>query len=285
MKFQHLFFISILLFSWHQLILFSGGGGVFVALTEEKSLTEIFSNDVVAPHIALAEEESQEFLQEPEISRDVCGDFYCYSGEEFVGMFDEFEEMVSSNIRNKYVYNHPTADPHIQDIAEDRGYTKRTFAIEDDLVWLSGKQTLPVVKENFLAMREEMLELGMEIRFVSGYRSSTQQRFLFSKKVGPISLEQVDDGVHDSRINTALEISALPGYSKHHSGYAFDVGCGTAKLEYQFAETPCYEWMSENNFENAKRYGFIPSYPNNVDKIGPNPEPWEFVYVGVENID
>jgi len=29
-----------------------------------------------------------------------------------------------------------------------------------------------------------------------------------------------------------------------------------------------------------KRFGFIPSYPENSGKQGPEPEPWEYVWVG-----
>src|SRR5690606_25521512 len=38
------------------------------------------------------------------------------------------------------------------------------------------------------------------------------------------------------------------------------------------------------NYANAKRFGFIPSYPPDGGKQGPEPEPWEFVWVGVEVI-
>jgi hypothetical protein len=290
MTFRNLFFISILLFSWHQLILFSGGEGFFVTLLGQDSFQKIQSKNVVAPSVALAEDNSEPVVREPELEpepesvQEKCGDYNCYTGEEFVEIFNLFEDSIDQTTRGKYVYNHPEADPYIQKIAEDRGYEKRTFADEDRLVWYEGKQTYPEVRDSFAAMKEEMAESGMHIHFVSGYRSSTHQRQLFSKKVGAIDLSRVKDGLYDTQIDNALKLSALPGYSKHHSGYAVDVGCGTSKLVFQFAETPCYEWMSENNFENAKRFGFIPSYPYETPNIGPNPEPWEFVYVGTENL-
>ena len=40
-----------------------------------------------------------------------------------------------------------------------------------------------------------------------------------------------------------------------------------------------------DNFYNAKRFGFIPSYPDDLNAQGPNPEPWEFVWVGVDLIE
>ena len=39
--------------------------------------------------------------------------------------------------------------------------------------------------------------------------------------------------------------------------------------------------MAANNFAEAKRHGFVPSYPAGAGPQGPRPEPWEFVYVGV----
>ena len=285
MKFRHVFLILIVFFSWHQLILHAEGDGlVTLGVSENKFRPQ----KVVAPALALADEETQEVNivsdSEPEPPRETCGEFYCYTGQEFIELFDKFEETTGQEIRDKYVYNHAAADPYIQNIAENRGYEKRTFADEDRLVWYAGKQTHPEVRDSFVAMKEEMAALDMDIHFVSGYRSSTHQRQLFSGKVGPITMSQVPDGVYDIKIDNALKLSALPGYSKHHTGFAVDVGCGTSKLVFQFAETSCYEWMSANNFENAKRHGFIPSYPYNTPNIGPNPEPWEFVYVGTENL-
>ena len=89
-------------------------------------------------------------------------------------------------------------------------------------------------------------------------------------------------GIYDEKINEVLTVSSIPGYSKHHSGYAADFGCGNDYLVYSFAETECYEWLSADNFKNSRMYGFIPSYPNNGGVQGPDPEPWEFVWVGSE---
>ena len=42
--------------------------------------------------------------------------------------------------------------------------------------------------------------------------------------------------------------------------------------------------MSADNYAAAKVFGFVPSYPVGATAIGPDPEPWEFTYVGVHNI-
>ena len=51
-----------------------------------------------------------------------------------------------------------------------------------------------------------------------------------------------------------------------------------------FAATPAYSWLSDNGFANARAHGWLPSYPDGVANLGPNPEVWEFVWVGTTNI-
>ncbi len=40
-------------------------------------------------------------------------------------------------------------------------------------------------------------------------------------------------------------------------------------------------WLRADDFAVAKRHGFVPSYPRGSAPQGPQPEPWEFVHVGV----
>lgn len=217
--------------------------------------------------------------------RTECHPYKCYDDASFVEEYNIFEdEKADLEWKNKYILNNFSADTHIQDIAKLRGYQKRPFAYEDDLVPFRGKKTRAALRDDYLSLEKEMADQDMKIHFVSGYRSSTQQRNIFKSKLGSLSLSKISKGVYDDRINSVLKISALPAYSKHHSGYAVDFGCGTNRLVFKFAETKCYQYLSENNFENAKRFGFIPSYPENAGLIGPDPEPWEFVWVGEERL-
>ena len=41
-------------------------------------------------------------------------------------------------------------------------------------------------------------------------------------------------------------------------------------------------WLSKNNYYNAKRFGFIPSYPPDGAGQDPDSEAWEYVFVGIE---
>ena len=103
---------------------------------------------------------------------------------------------------------------------------------------------------------------------------------MFTEKLDIDNPQEILDGVHDALLDNVLSRSAVPGFSKHHSGYAVDFGCGDNRLVFSFATTPCYQWLSADNFRNARRHGFIPSYPEGDLKQGPNPEPWEYVWIG-----
>lgn len=71
--------------------------------------------------------------------------------------------------------------------------------------------------------------------------------------------------------------------SKHHGGYAIDFRYPDG-IYGSFRWSPGIAWLAKDNFAAAKRNGFIPSYPDDVGDQGPNPEPWEFVWVGADLI-
>jgi hypothetical protein len=206
-----------------------------------------------------------------------------YSGIEFLDVYDTFEQNQNLDFLTKYIYNIKDVDAYIIQKAHNRGYTQRGFAKNDDIINFENIQTRPEVKTAYTLMRNEMLKKGIRLHFVSGYRSSSSQRNIFIQKMEMINPLEILTGIHDQRLDAVLSRSAIPAYSKHHSGYAADFGCGNDYLVFSFAETPCYDWLSANNFAHARKYGFIPSYPDGVYSQGPNPEPWEYVWVGVEN--
>lgn len=214
----------------------------------------------------------------------MCGTFPCYTPLEFLELYNHFERSGTLSFLTKYIYNIPEVDSYIKAKAEARGYQQRGFADETELISFEGTKTRPEVKNAYINMRNEMLEEGIRLHFVSAYRSSTHQRRIFTNKINIANPRDILTGAHDAKIDEILIVSSIPGYSKHHSGYAVDFGCGNDYLVYSFNETECYAWLSENNFENAKRFGFIPSYPEGVESQGPNPEPWEYVWVGSDYI-
>jgi zinc D-Ala-D-Ala carboxypeptidase len=109
---------------------------------------------------------------------------------------------------------------------------------------------------------------GVSIVPLSAFRSLQDQKELFFE-------------VKKERVQTAQEragVSAPPGYSEHHTGYAIDVGDGNTpavNLSPDFETTPSFKWLQAN----APRFSFEISFPkDNVQ--GVSYEPWHWRYVG-----
>ena len=102
----------------------------------------------------------------------------------------------------------------------------------------------------------------------SGFRTFAQQRTLFNAQVAKKGSPEA-----------AAKISAPPGYSEHHTGYAIDLTDGNfpqnQDISPAFAATPTYQWL----LKNAARYGFELSFPENNSQ-GISFEPWHWRYVG-----
>ncbi len=124
----------------------------------------------------------------------------------------------------------------------------------------------------------------MKLNLVAAYRSNADARNLFLSRLNEyrIDIPQIANGTYDKQINDLLRTTAIPGYSRHHTGYTVDIGCNDQTLAV-FKNTPCFEWLSADNYKNAKLYGWIPSYPEGAGQQGPDPEPWEYVWVGTNS--
>jgi LAS superfamily LD-carboxypeptidase LdcB len=128
----------------------------------------------------------------------------------------------------------------------------------------------PQAAEAWTALREEARDAGMGFTVSSAYRSPESQRAQFLSRL---------DGTSTEAIEEALTWYSIPGTSKHHGGYALDFRYPDGTFG-AFRSTPDYAWLAADNFAVPKRHGLIPSYPDDVAAQGPNPEPWEFVWVG-----
>lgn len=195
---------------------------------------------------------------------------------------------IADTVRYQHVEETPTApfitndaavDAYLQQKAEARGYQLRYQANESRLIALQGKRLQPEAAERLQALQAAAKKEGMNITFVSGYRSIADQRRIVVNKLGTFNREDLLAGKLDAQIESILVVSSLPGYSKHHTGYTVDLACGNTDLSNAFMQTKCYEWLSQDNFKNARAYNFIPSYPVGVERQGPDPESWEFVWV------
>lgn len=164
-------------------------------------------------------------------------------------------------------------DAHIRSLGEARGYERRLEPL-GPLVVADGRWLQQDAALAWEQLQAAAAAAGHSISLTSAYRSADHQRTIWLDRM---------TGTSDEALDTLMHTVAVPGYSKHHTGYAIDLRSGSAVL-HDFALTAAYEWLSADNFANAIAYGWLPSYPAGVDNLGPNPEPWEFVWVGLDNM-
>ncbi len=105
------------------------------------------------------------------------------------------------------------------------------------------------------------------LRAISCFRSIKTQDYLFygiAKKRGQTPEERA-------------KVSAPPGHSEHHTGYAIDFGDKDRKtdLSESFGASPAGQWLLAHGTE----YGFELSFPKGNTQ-GVSYEPWHWRYVG-----
>lgn len=122
--------------------------------------------------------------------------------------------------------------------------------------------------DKFRQMQSAARQEGIILTPISGFRSVAQQDYLFF---------QIKENRRQDTSKRA-EVSAPPGYSEHHTGYAVDIGDGrvpATNLNTNFENTAAFKWLQKN----AARYSFELSYPRD-NLQGINYEPWHWRYVG-----
>lgn len=141
----------------------------------------------------------------------------------------------------------------------------------DQLVALNPNSIIrlrPAAQAKVSAMLNKAKIEGVRLGVVSGFRTIEDQNYLFFE-------------VKEERGQTAktrANVSAPPGYSEHHTGYALDFIDETrpdAVLNQNFENTPAFKWLEKN----AAFFGFEMSFPNDsTSKVAY--EPWHWRYVG-----
>ena len=172
------------------------------------------------------------------------------------------------------------ADRHIREIAEARGYRPQLVLADKDQL------SFPVSVHRCMAsawreLRQAAQAAGHKLSIVSGYRSIERQQQIFNAKLRAFGgdPEKIAAGEQVGTVTRVLEYSAIPGYSRHHSGFAIDLQNNNEGLS-SFIHSPAYRWISADAFAVARKFGFVPSYPEELTGQGPQPEPWEFIWVG-----
>ncbi len=132
----------------------------------------------------------------------------------------------------------------------------------------SGIRLRKSAAQAYQSMNADAQAAGITLVPLSAFRSVQEQ-------------EEVFFGVKQERVQTVREragVSAPPGYSEHHTGYALDIGDGAASgshLSTDFENTEAFKWLEAN----APKYSFELSFPKNNTQ-GVNYEPWHWRYVG-----
>ncbi|MEI6728717.1 MAG: M15 family metallopeptidase [bacterium] len=208
-----------------------------------------------------------------------------FTGPQFKDFYNSFQyTKVTPPSSTPSITGNPQADARVAQLAQTRGYLRRNEAIQSGLIFVDGQKLQPEARQSWLSMKSAAANDGIKLVLVSGFRSVDDQRSLFLEDFGSkFNSDQVVAGQADSFVNSILVTRSIPGFSRHHTGYTLDVGCNSTDL-LPFGATACFTWMSQYNYLNSKRFGFIPSYPPGAGLQGPDPEPWEFVWVGEFNL-
>ena len=183
------------------------------------------------------------------------------------------------------------ADERIARLARARGYRLRAQADPAQLADAGGgRQLEPRVLEAFRSLQAEAAAQGLRLELVSGFRTVARQRAIFlgalaergRQRLGRnYTAGEIAAGAADAALEAALAESAPPGFSRHHTGYALDLNDPSSGRPFtEFGDSRAYRWLAADNYLVAKRFGFIPSYPPGAGAQGPDPEPWELVWVG-----
>ena len=124
------------------------------------------------------------------------------------------------------------------------------------------KDTMLALKK----MRDAAYLDGVELVFLSGYRSIDLQREIFYE----------NKSIRNQIAIQRSRVSAPPGYSEHSTGYAVDIGDRKMRetdFEVSFEGTPAFRWL----MKNAAKYHFVLSFPrNNSQKVSYEPWHWRF---------
>ncbi|MEH1847635.1 MAG: M15 family metallopeptidase [Nostoc sp.] len=151
------------------------------------------------------------------------------------------------------------------------GHLPYPEAPESELVTIFANRGIRMRKaaaQKFQEMVAAARSAGVILVPISGFRSVKDQVQLFF----------AEGAQRNQTPAVRAALSAPPGYSEHHTGYAVDIGDGAVpatNLQTNFDNTKAYRWLQAN----AARFSFEMSFPkDNVQ--GVSYEPWHWRFVG-----
>jgi D-alanyl-D-alanine carboxypeptidase len=162
----------------------------------------------------------------------------------------------------------PTENPQERDLLGHFPYEEAPNGELDPIVADGSFRLRKVAAQKYLAMVETARTEGVHLVPISAFRSVQDQEALFFE----VKAQRGQDA------SERADVSAPPGYSEHHTGYAIDIGDGDAPsthLSPDFETTAAFKWLEAN----AAFYSFELSFTKGNTQ-GIAYEPWHWRYVG-----
>ena len=183
--------------------------------------------------------------------------------KEFKLIVKENKDVTVSKSKKGYTIKNDHGITYIDNvIIANKSYGLPSNFSPNNLVDINGYiRVVDFVKDAFSELSSDAKAVGLNIYASSGYRSYSDQNYIYNNYVQRDGVEQADT------------YSARAGYSEHQTGLAIDVNT----VDMSFDNTNESIWLKEN----AYKYGFIIRYPKDKDNItGYMYEPWHIRYVG-----
>ena len=123
------------------------------------------------------------------------------------------------------------------------------------------------MSKSLLSMRQDAMREGVNLVFLSGFRSiKLQEEIFYSLK-----------SIRNQNASERARVSAPPGYSEHSTGFAIDIGDANYRetdFEVEFENTDAFRWLKMN----AAKYHFKLSFDRKQNSV--DYEPWHWRYEG-----
>lgn len=176
--------------------------------------------------------------------------------------YSENLKTVNNNYDDKYSVIINKANP----IDEEFVKNYKLVTVENNVY--SGILLEEETYNNYLKLKENLLQRGYYININSGYRTFNESKNIYNS----YAIEKGE--------SYAEKYVAKPGTSEHNTGFAFDFTISNKKNSYKTNYDSDEYFYLENI---AYLYGFIIRYPKGKEKItGYSYEPWHLRYVGKE---
>lgn len=260
------------------LIIVSGGGVYGLQLQQQKQkLSRVNKSAVIGTQQAV-------IIEKPKATPIV------FTGKQFKELYRGVMQTYPNTeafLEYPKITGNDVADVRIRSIAQKLGFQPTrmpvTALIKTNEPRLEGETDdllQPLAYKHWLELKTAAEAASVPIALLSAYRSPEWQRDLFMQRLygNGGDIVAIAAGVQDTVIEQTLGVTGVPGYSRHHTGYAVDFWCEDGSGT--FGTSSCHTWLVQNNYLHAKEHGWMPSYPEDAGEQGPEPEPWEYVWVG-----